>query len=368
MDDSNQLAIIPPPGAKYDAESKKVVINNNNIDETVSDDERTARIYTDIANDVMPGIEMEFDVPSRNSDSKMAIIDMKVWLDEDRNIMFQHYEKPTASKNIMHAMSAQSVSCRNSVHTQELLRRMLNSSPQLDWKTGVAPVLSEYMLRMMRSGYPEKYRLDTISRALRIYDDMVQKDLDGTRPLYRPKDWNRAERQKAKQKKRYEWSTRGGFIAPIFVPPTPNSELANSLKVIAESEAEAGVHFKIVETGGLSIKSVLQKSNPLETPGCDDEECLPCKPGRGAGGQCEGCGINYQIECQLCPDGQKEVYLGESSRNLFTRSSEHVNNFRSGLQSSFMLKHQSNKHRGEEPHFKASVTARTRDCLDMERG
>ena len=311
----------------------------------------------------MPGIVMEFDVPGRNDDNKMAILDMKVWLDEDKNIMFQHFEKPTASKNIMHALSAQSVSCRNSVHTQELLRRMLNSSPQLDWRTCVAPVLSEYMLRMMRAGYPEKYRIDTLTRALRIYDDMIQKDLEGTRPLYRPKDWNRAERQKAKQKKKYEWSTRGGFIAPIFVPPTPNSELALSLKAVADSEAEAGVKFKIVETGGLSIKSVLQRSNPLETPGCDDEECLPCKPGRGEGGQCDGCGVNYQIECQLCPDDQKEVYIGESSRNLFTRSLEHVNNFRSGLQSSFMLKHQNDKHSGEEPNFKASVTARTRDCL-----
>ena len=164
---------------------------------------------------------MEFDVPSRNDDNKMAILDMKVWLDEDKNIMFQHFEKPTASKNIMHALSAQSVSCRNSVHTQELLRRMLNSSPQLDWRTCVAPVLSEYMLRMMRAGYPEKYRIDTLTRALRIYDDMIQKDLEGTRPLYRPKDWNRAERQKAKQKKKYEWSTRGGLYCAYFCAPHP---------------------------------------------------------------------------------------------------------------------------------------------------
>ena len=188
VDDSNQLAIIPPPGARYDADIKRVVIDNNIIDTTVSDDERTARLYTDIANDVMPGIVMEFDVPSRNDDKKMAILDMKVWLDRESNIMFQHYEKPTASKNIMHALSAQSLSCRNSVHTQELLRRMLNSSPQLDWRTCVAPVLSEYMLRMMRSVYPQKYRVDTLTRALRIYDDMVQKDKEGTRPLYRPKD------------------------------------------------------------------------------------------------------------------------------------------------------------------------------------
>ena len=29
-----------------------------------------------------------------------------------------------------------------------------------------------------------------------------------------------------------------------------------SLKVIADGEAEAGVHFKIVETGGLSMRSI----------------------------------------------------------------------------------------------------------------
>ena len=50
----------------------------------------------------------------------------------------------------MHANSAQSVSCRNSVHAQDILRRLLNNSPLLDWKTCVVP-------RMMQCGNPEKY-------------------------------------------------------------------------------------------------------------------------------------------------------------------------------------------------------------------
>ena len=105
-----------------------------------------------------------------------------------------------------------------------------------------------------------------------------------------------------------------GVTLPLFfIPPTPNSELATSLRAIADSEAEAGVLFKIVETGGLSMKSVLQKSNPLETVGCD---CLPCENGRGEGGNCLGCGVNYEIECQLCPAGERSKYIGESSRNL----------------------------------------------------
>ena len=56
---------------------------------------------------------------------------------------------------------------------------------------------------------------------------------------------------------------------PISVPPQPNSKLAKSLKAIADSEAEAGVHFRITETGGISVKSILQSSNPMETAGCD---------------------------------------------------------------------------------------------------
>ena len=85
------------------------------------------------------------------------------------------------------------------MHTQEILRRMLNSSPLLDWKTCVAPVLYIYMSLMMQNGYPEKYRVDTLVRALRIYNKMVEENDKGTRPLYIPKDWNTIPRRKEKE-------------------------------------------------------------------------------------------------------------------------------------------------------------------------
>ena len=142
IDDSNQVAVVPPPGSKYDPVSKKIVMGDEVIDMNENDDERLAKILIEIANNIVPGITMEYDVPSKNIDNKMPILDMKVWM-EDGDIMFQHYEKPTASGNIMHAKAAQSVTCRNSVHTQDFLRRLLNSSPLLDWGSCVAPVLSQ---------------------------------------------------------------------------------------------------------------------------------------------------------------------------------------------------------------------------------
>ena len=205
IDDSNQAAVVPPPGAHYDKDNKKVIVDPNYMIQNEMEDKRMARVLKDIANSVMPGIVMEEDFPSKNMDSKMPILDMKVWTDEtDGFIMFQHYQKPMSCKKIMHA----------------------NSSMRLDWKTEVAPVISTYMARMMQANYPQNYRRDTLNRALRIYDQKVKDDMEGVRPIYRPKGWKYIQRRQEKDKKKNDWSTKGGHVAPIFVPPTPGGELA----------------------------------------------------------------------------------------------------------------------------------------------
>ena len=58
--------------------------------------------------------------------------------------------------------------------------------------------------------------------------------------------------------------------------------------------------------------------------------------------------------------------LGETSRNLFTRAMEHDANYRKGKQTSFMVKHQANKHHGQEANFKAKLTNSQNDCLTLQ--
>ena len=126
------------------------------------------------------------------------------------------------------------------------------------------------------------------------------------------------------------------------------------------------MRFKVIETGGRSIKSIVQKSNPTATLGCEAADCLPCKNGRGDGGDCRRCGVNYSIECELCPDGQKAVYHGETARNIYTRGREHVNNFKSKTTKSFMLKHIKDKHPNPVASYSAKVTATAKDCLTRQ--
>ena len=166
------------------------------------------------------------------------------------------------------------------------------------------------------------------------------------------------------------WATKGGHIAPIFVPTTPGGALLKMMRRVAEAEAKEGIRFKVMEIGGKTIKRVLQRSNPTATPGCEDADCIACRDERGGGGNCRRNNVNYEIECQLCPEGNRPVYIGETSRNLYTRGKEHMGSVnREGTEereASFIQKHMEKCHQGRESKFKAKVTHSNKDSLGRQ--
>ena len=312
---------------------------------------------------------MEEDHPSKNSNNKMPILDMEVWADEEGYIKYTHYQKPVSSTKVMDADSAQSSACKRSVHVQELLRRILNTSARLEWQREVAPVLTEYMKRMYKAGYSEGYRKNILTHTLRIYDRMKNEECEGVRPLYRPKDWEMEKRIIDKKRKKNNWATKGGYTAPIMVPSTPGGELARMLREVAETESTEDVRFKIIETGGRRIKHQLQSSNPTATQGCTDSSCIACQHGKGEGGNCRINNITYEVECLLCKGqegGERSTYVGESSRNLFTRGGEHKSKYENHKDDSFLVKHQLEEHQGAAAEVTAKVTGVYPDCLTRQ--
>ena len=129
---------------------------------------------------------------------------------------------------------------------------------------------------------------------------------------------------------------KGRCVAPIFVPTTPDSRLLKMMKRAAEEIEKEGVQFKLVEVGGQTVKSALQRSNPTAAPACTKGDCACCGEGRGGGGQCHRNNVNYMVTCELCPKGDETIYIGETARNLYTRMGEHENNKGEG---SFMTNH-----------------------------
>ncbi|MCP3849452.1 MAG: hypothetical protein GY694_04320, partial [Gammaproteobacteria bacterium] len=253
VDDSNQIAVVPEEGAVYDEESKSIKIDESIKEKGEADDERLARVLVEIANSILPCIKMEADFPSRNADQRLPILDMKVWMNQEGKVLYTHYEKPMSNKSVLNSQSAHPASCKRAVHTQEILRRILNCSEKLEWEAEVAPVLSDYMARMKNAGYNESYRKGVLASALNIYDKKKKDEKEGTRPMFRHKNWKKEERRKEKENKKKQWSTKRGHIAPIFVPATPGSELAKQMRAVADREARDGVHFNIIEIGGRTL-------------------------------------------------------------------------------------------------------------------
>ena len=252
------------------------------------------------------------------------------------------------------------------VHVNKVLRRILNTSSRLDWSRHVAPVLTDYMGRMKEAGYDERYRKTTLEQALRMHDKMQEDEKDGNRPVNRPKDWRREERRQEKKKKKHNWATRGGCIAPIFIPSTPNGELLNMLREVTKAEAEPGLKFQLLEKGGRTVKRTAQRSNPTAKAGCQAGDCLACKEERGKGGACRRSNVLYRISCNMCPEDDRSVYLGETARNLYTRGREHAKNNEKKYIESFMNSHQNEQHAGVAADFHAEVVSSYRDCLSRQ--
>ena len=121
-----------------------------------------------------------------------------------------------------------------------------------------------------------------------------------------------------------------------------------------------------VESGGRTVKSNVQQSNPTTVGGCQSGDCVACKGGRGSGGSCRKSNVVYQYSCQRCPEDRPSVYIGETARNLYTRGREHSRNFNKKETESFIGKHQQEKHNGMDPDFKAKVMYSFQDTLSRQ--
>ena len=132
------------------------------------------------------------------------------------------------------------------------------------------------------------------------------------------------------------------------------------MRRVAEKEGIEGMRFNIIEHGGMTLKRELQRSNPTATKGCDKEDCLCCAEEKGKGGQCHRENVNYEVVCELCPKERQVKYIGETSKNLYTRMEGHQG--RDG----FMRKHMEEMHPGQEMKFAPKVTHFNKDCLTRQ--
>ena len=71
-------------------------------------------------------------------------------------------------------------------------------------------------------------------------------------------------------------------------------------------------------------------------------------------GACKSRGVVYEIHCKVCKDkGLKSLYIGETHRTLWDRTSEHLSKLESRAKDSALFKHWRTVHpeNHQEPEF-----------------
>ena len=347
VDDIN-VALTPIEAGYQLTEGEIRAAHEENFEEegTIGDDERTMKVVQEVGNGIHPSIQVTIDYPSNYEEKKMPTLDLKIWVEETETgcrIMHEYYSKPMATTALLNERSALPWSTKRTVLTQEALRILLNCSRELPWEAK-SKHLSRFTARMQFSGYEKKFRAEVIKSALNAYDKLRRAEVEGERPLYRPKTWRTLEREKERREKKNNWYKKGGYESVMFVPATPGSVLKKRYEI---EVAKSGLKIRIVEKAGTSLKQQLQRSDPFKPLRCDRENCFVCTS--GGKGSCKTMGVNYQISCEECEemDSTERDYKGETSRTSYVRGGEHLDDFDKRREKSVLWKHCRNKHNGQ---------------------
>ena len=91
--------------------------------------------------------------------------------------------------------------------------------------------------------------------------------------------------------------------------------------------------MKVVERPGPALMLGISANNPFRRESCLREKCPFVRSGRNCKESCYRQGILYTAECTLCAkDLCQTLYIGESSISLFTRSNQHLGDFKRAVQ------------------------------------
>ena len=164
----------------------------------------------------------------------------------------------------------------------------------------------------------------------------------------------------------------------LYVPYTPNGELRRTLQKTEDNllkNSRVG-RVRVIERLGGKLCDQLCNPTPWKNQHCGRQNCFPCRTKEGS---CKQTNITYKWTCLTCLSdrGDRSVYLGESSRSLWDRTVEHLEDLKRRNSNSVLYRHWQECHRDErEPEFSVKVMGSHRssterqiwEALEIEKG
>ena len=117
------------------------------------------------------------------------------------------------------------------------------------------------------------------------------------------------------------------------------------------------------------VKQILSKSYTWPTQRCSDTDCFPCSTCSKLSFSCRIPSAGYNIFCTLSESlGAPAIYYGETGQNLYTRGSQHKDEFGRKLSSNCMVIHNERHHLDASSffHFRMEETSLFSSAMERQ--
>ena len=336
----------------------------------------------DIANKINKNIQVTSDSPEANIDSRMPVLDLKVWIQHINGIpqiVHTFYKKPIASPYTILKKSAIPEGTKKATPFQEVLRRLYHISSCLPWSESVKHI-SKYSNAMRISGYSASERYRAIRGATMRYEEMKEKVRNGEiRSLNRKKEEIRASKTAKGGMTSSSWYLKGKTERVMYCQATPGGTLAAKLKKAVNEVANNDKKTLIVEEGGTPVLAFARKTDPFRKEQCryEDDQCIV-----ESKKDCATMGAVYEITCDSCQDPinlQVEVdprsrdpgqqnrynYIGMTRTSVHCRMNGHLKGQRSKLSSNPLWRHDDQVHEGVHQSYTTRILSKERNLLPL---
>ena len=393
------------------------------VEENLPEEVRMGKICLEAMNAVNSDLTFTVETVHDFPNKRLATLDLEVEV-VDNQIIYSYFQKTMKTPLVIDERSAMSDHQKFSILTNEVIRRMSNISEKISIEEKVQ-VINSFTQELKNSGYNRKRAREIVVCGLMGLERKRMRRKREGQPFHRPGKMTAGKRNRKKLTGKTDWfktksrdieeeemkkrelkerimepekkekagqsTTKRGKDpqSVMFVPYTPNSELAKELRKVEDMmEALSGMRIKIVEKAGIQMKQILVKSNPWAGSDCGREGCLPCETkletGQGAGKPCYKRSCIYETWCETCKEGDEEEareegrdpgsvalfkYIGETSRSCHVRGRNHLDDARRMSSGSHMLKHCLDKHRDARPEdviFRMKVLCFKRSAYERQ--
>ena len=179
VDDADLIMENIPMGSRWDG--RAITIKEEDKMEDIqagrTREEVTMKAWGNMASSVVPGLTFTVDYPAMNENGKVPVLDFQLWKErtEDKdtgkvteNIKYEFYEKKVSNQKVLERDSAIPHKMLLSSMTQEGVRRLCNSSADLDNKDKCR-ILTDFMGKLRNSGYSTNMRKEILQAAVNTY-------------------------------------------------------------------------------------------------------------------------------------------------------------------------------------------------------